>query len=220
MTYGEFAWKDLMEATTRERRRPLVHAVFVAGDPVPFMGIRERDWAYRVKHEVGETMTRPRFRFVVGNSVHGGHRFGLDDLCKPVLDVIGPRASSVWAEVTQGDNPGVGISVLSPPYPPRIDRGIVIERTPGREHHAEITKEMALVPPLGGEGPVGAHITLGKVQMADFGYGTPVRVLFDSLSAVLGGTASRPGDTRIRDLRVVRDHTHLTGAIIRLWHMD
>ena len=64
------------------------------------------------------------------------------------------------------------------------------------------------------------HVTLGRSEFADFGYGTPMRVLLDSLSPVLGGTPVRPGDTRIRDLRVVRDHTRAAGAVVRLWTID
>ena len=64
------------------------------------------------------------------------------------------------------------------------------------------------------------HITLGRIRWTDFGYSSPIRMLFDGLSIVLGGSPTRPGDLRIADLRVSQNTDAATTAEIRIWRID
>ena len=70
---------------------------------------------------------------------------------------------------------------------------IELESTPVGDYRARLFQEFPHVRPLGGHAAVGVHVTLGRLPFGDFGYGTPVRLLFDCLSRVLGGTAARGG---------------------------
>ena len=112
------------------------------------------------------------------------------------------------------------IADTSPPFPPRIDRAIEVEILPTRDNAQKLAAQLATTPALLGDAPVGAHITIGPADPANFGFGGPPRIVLDALSATLGGDLSRPGDLRIHDLRIVRGPARSNTTEIRLWTID
>ena len=219
MTYGDFAWSShLGRSAAKRRRSDRPRPVFVEGDPVPWMDFGEDDWVWRVSRAVRQAVPRPHLVFVVG--ARASSRSSIDDWAKPVLDEISSHPRSVWVELREGDRPGVKINDVAPPFPPKIDRSVEVPFESGRDDLVEIRKALGTINPLRGSGDVGAHFGFGRVQLGDFDYGGPVRVMFDALSKTLGGTEGRPGDLRIRDLRVARDPGRVTGCEVRLWSID
>jgi hypothetical protein len=71
-----------------------------------------------------------------------------------------------------------------------------------------------------GSADVGVHITLRRLTRGDFDYSGNVRVIFDGLSILLGGSLTRQADSRIRDLRVVRDAHAFESTEVRIWQID
>jgi hypothetical protein len=193
MTYGDFAWNDLLrKQTPQRRRRERPRGLFVEGDPVPWMDFGEDDWVWRVSRVVR----------------------------RPVLDVVAEHPRSVWVQLTHGDRPGVKVGDVAPPFPPKIERVVEVPFTSGRDDLVEIRQALAKTPPLRGSGDVGLQLGFGRVPLGNFDYGGPVRVMFDALSKTLGGTEGRPGDLRITDLRVTREPGRIDGCEIRLWSID
>ncbi len=222
MTYGNFAWKDVMDrsanASKRHERTP--SAAFVAGEPVPFMDAGDEDWAWTVSRAYRRQLATPRLDFVVSAWSYAGHRYALDDLAKPVMDVVAKNARTAWVTAHVGDRPGVRIADTAPPFPPRIDRVLEVPIFPTRENVQKLTSELSTAKVLLGEAPVGAHINVGPSDPANFGFGGAPRLVLDALSKPLGGDLSQPGDLRIRDLRVVRSSSRSEGTEIRLWVID
>ena len=219
MTYGDFAWNDLLRRP-RERRRPdPPRAVFVEGDPVAWMDLGEDDWVWTVSRAVRDTIPKPYLTFVLGPT-RPVRRAGIDDYAKPVLDVVSPHARSVWVKLTDGETAGVKIGNVAPPFPPRIDRSIEVPFSSDRDDVREMKEMLARTPPMAGASDVGVHLSFGRVNVGDFDFGGPVRVMFDALSPVLDGTQTNPGDLRIKDLRVTRDQGRIDGCEIRIWAFD
>ena len=71
-----------------------------------------------------------------------------------------------------------------------------------------------------GSADVGVHITLLRLTRGDFDYSGNVRVIFDGVSTLLGGDLDRPADSRIRDLRIVRDAHATQSTEVRIWQID
>jgi hypothetical protein len=213
MTYGDFAWKDLMErsSTATRRVRRQVSAPFVPGEPAPFMDDLEADWSWQVSRTIKTPLICPHLDFVVSSFTRHGRRFGLDDLAKPVIDTVTKRPRSLWIRAERGDNPGVRISEVAPPFPPHIHHMIEVPALAERANVGVLTRTMAAAQKVPGSGPVGVHLTVGPVDIRELGFGGPVRLIFDALATPLGG------DDRIVDLRVVRGQTNGASTEVRLW---
>lgn len=222
MPWGEFAWKDVMERseTATRRKSNRRRAQFISGDPIPFLEAGDADWSWSVSRVVKTPLSRPQLQFTVTSFSYAGHEYGLDDLAQPVLSAVVSRANSVWVTAREGDEPGVRISEVAPPFPPKIDLVLESSYNATRDEITELTKEFEAGGALGGDGPVGAHLTLGPTDVGDFGFGGSTRLVLDALSGALGGRVGRPGDLRIRDLRVVRGPAHGGGTEIRLWTIE
>ena len=221
MTYGDFAWKDVMDrsASASRRHERTTTAAFVQGEPVPFMDAGDEDWAWMVSRAFRRQLATPRLDFTVSSWSYAGHRFALDDLGKPVLESVAKNARSAWVTAHVGDRPGVRIADTAPPFPPRIDRVYEVGAFPTREGAQKLTAALSSAKALLGEAPVGAHINIGPSDPANFGFGA-ARLVLDALSKPLGGDLAHPGDLRIRDLRVVRGSSRAEGTEIRLWVID
>lgn len=221
MTYGDFAWSDVLRRTPTSRRLERPRSLFVEGDPVAWMDPGESDWSWRVSRalrSVREPIVKPHLRFTLGHG-YRSRRASIDDYAKPVLEEVNRYPRSVWVEIRNGDRTGVKIGNVLPPFPPRIER--VIEVPFGSKDDASEMREMlAGAPPLAGASDVGVHLAFGRVNIGNFEFGGPVRLIFDGLSAMLGGSESSPGDLRIKDLRVTRDPGRVDGCEIRLWTID
>jgi hypothetical protein len=216
MTYGDFAWKDVMDRSANATRRVRRHvsAPFIAGEPAPFMDDAESDWAWQVSRVIKTPLICPHLDFVVTSFVRYGRRFALDDLAKPVIDTVTRHPRSMWVRVEHGDSPGVRVSEVAPPFPPHIHHMIELPVLAERANVSVINRDLASVAKVAGSSPVGVHLTVGPVDLRELGFGGPVRILFDALAQPLGG------DDRIIDLRVVRGSSEQRGTEIRMWMID
>lgn len=219
MTYGDFAWNDLLgEKRRRTRRDDRPHARFVQGEPVPWMGHREGAWVWHVTREMPKTLNRPYFAFTL-SSLRSPRRRGLDDFLKPVLDEIRNDPVSLWATLSEGERVGLRIAETSPGFPPVIDRLVEVPLTAGgRIDPRTLAEAVKAHPRLLGRNPVGVHLTVRGLRRTDAAYGGTIRIVFDGLSTLLGGSLESPADTRICDLRVVRD-SRADVAEMRVWEI-
>ena len=216
MTYGDFAWNDLLGADRRRTRRPeRPRARFVDGEPVPWMGAGEGAWTWHVRKELPQPLNRPYFAFTP-DAPRSPRRRGLDDYLKPVLGEMKNDPLSLWATLVEGDRPGLRIADTPPGFPPIIDRVLEVPYSAGGLDPRTLADAVSAQPRLLGRGPVGVHLTLRRILRTDVEYGGAIRVVFDGLSVLLGGDLQSPADTRIWDLRVVRD-SRAEAVEIRLW---
>ena len=192
--------------------------VFVPGEPALFLTAREKEWKALVAQHCPVRLTRPRLGFTVASFRRRGHVFDLDNLTKPVLDVVGGAVESVWATVAEGQVPGVSIGEGTPPPPPRVDFRVSIADPPRRSVRTDQPlPELADVVPVGVNEHLGMRLALhGAQKIGDFGFEGPVKPLIDALAPVLGGRPGRPADHRIKDLRVVQGAAD-DGADVVLW---
>jgi hypothetical protein len=92
----------------------LADRVFVQGEPPSFLTPRENPWKEHVRAALGRQLRNPRLQVVVSSWKRGYQYFDLDNIAKPVLDVIGIDADSVWVCMNVGEAPGVTISEARP----------------------------------------------------------------------------------------------------------
>jgi hypothetical protein len=220
MTYGDFAWNDLLRPQRRrdqvaDRPRPRL----VEGRPVPWMGAGEDAWVWQVQQATKGPLNRPNLTFIL-DQLHSRGRRALDDYLQPIVSSNRVPPVALWARLTEGERTGLRIADSSPPFPPRIERNFEIVSPAGNCEPAavaEAVKEQRVIP---GQTDIGVHLTLRRITRDDFDYGGNVRVIFDGLNELLGGSMSRPADTRICDLRLTVDrHNDLTTEV-RVWQLD
>ena len=220
MTYGDFAWNDLLrQPETGSRRRERTVTPFVEGDPVPYLEYGEDDWAWRVSKVIRHRLMRPRLQIILDEARPPRRAFGIDDYAQPVLAEITRQPNSLWVTVEHGKRAGVKVGDVAPSFPPKIERvgALPFNQRDGAHHTIEEAKK---IDPVFGSGPVGAYLSFGRVDIGNLGFGGAVRALLDALSHPLGGDVDRPGKLRIRDLRVTRDPGLVDEAEVRLWTMD
>lgn len=193
--------------------------VFVKGRPALLLTSGEKAWITTVNGAGVNGLSAPRLRFVVDSWLRGGNRFDLDNLVDLVLKVIGAqRLTSLWARVELGDEPGVEISYGPPPPDPSDATCVHIRAVPSRSDKANPPfAELDSVTALVGDEAIGCRIVLGgDTAGIVFGFYGPIKPTIDGLWPALGGTAGRPADHRIRDLRIETDE-EITGAQVSLW---
>jgi hypothetical protein len=191
----------------------------IAGDPVPWMGAGEDTWAYKVSRALPSPFDRPSFTFVLPRQPNGRRR-ALDDYLQPIMDVKKTPHVSLCARLTEGDNTGLLLDHAPPGFPPRIERLLVIDSPDGQCEPEAVTEAVASTKLILGSADIGVHMTLLRLTRGDFDYSGNVRVIFDGLSTLFGGSLERPADNRIRDLRMVRDAHATQSTEVRIWQID
>lgn len=222
MTKGDFTWQSIEQTRTRSRKRERRDRVggFVAGDPVPYMDSGEDYWSWTIKRAIGIRLAKPHLEFVIDSYERYGHRFGLHDLAKPVLDAVGGEVRAAWVAETDGPENGVRIGDVAAPFPPRVAIEVILEASATRAEAGALREELEAAKLRIGSGPIGVHLTFGRnVVVGDFGFGGPVRILLDAMSAGLGGD-ERSSDLPIRDLRVLRESRMRSGTELRIWPIE
>ena len=183
------------------------------------MGIGEDKWAYKVGRALPSPLDRPFFTFILPRQPSGRRR-ALDDYVQPIMDVKKTTHVSLCARLEEGDNTGLRIEEAPPAFPPRIERILAIDTPDGYCEPPAVTEAVAGSHLILGSADIGVHITLPRLTRGDFDYSGNVRVIFDGLSTLLGGTLERPADSRIRDLRIVRDAHATQSTEVRIWQID
>ena len=179
------------------------------------MGAGEGAWMWHVARELPKPLNKPYFSFTVPN-LRSPRRRGLDDYLRPILDEMKNDPISLWATLNDGERTGLRIADTGPGFPPIIDRVLEVPYSAGGLDPRTLSQAVSAQPRLLGRGPVGVHLTVRALTRRDCDYGGTIRVVFDALSILLGGDLEKPADTRIWDLRVVRD-SRSEVAEVRLW---
>lgn len=218
MTYGEFAWKDLMRSALRDRSRGHEErpTLFVTGQPILAGDAGDARWSYKVQQAARRQILRPRLGFVVASGMLGRRAFSLRGLAAPVVAAVAPAARSLWVQVATGDRLGVAIGTARPSFPPRIDRLVELDAAVDGSARADLAAEVARLRPWAGDQPLGVHITLhgAALGMARDG---ELASLMAALGPMLGGSSGHPGEARIVDLRVLTETRLDHSAEVRLW---
>jgi len=148
--------------------------------------------------------------------------FDLDNLAKPVLDVVSPDPESVWVTVTVGDAEGVRINDEAPPPLDTSIFDIGIGDPPRRSVRAapvlgELRTASVLEPvtqPLGLE----LFFDSASVRIGRFDFEGPIKPLIDALAPILGRGRQGPADHRVRELRIRRGaQPERHGVRVRAW---
>lgn len=198
-----------------------VEPVFVPGEPALLLTAREQKWRAAVQGCGLSGLSSMRLRFVVSSWRRRGHPFDLDNLVDPVIaEVAAPPAQrrSLWATVEVGVAPGVGITSGPPPPTPGDALRVHLRNPPRRSARTEDRlAELVDAVVLGTEEACGCALVLGgDTKGLVFGFEGPVKPTLDALWPLLGGTAHRPADHRITDLRV-QLNPGANGIAVALW---
>lgn len=198
-----------------------VEPVFVHGEPALLLTAREREWRTTLRGCGVSGLSSVQLRFVVTSWRRRGHVFDLDNLVDPVVAVVAAPPAlrrSLWATVEVGDQPGVAIA--SGPPPPLPSEALRVHlRTPPRRsvRTDDRLSELLDAVIIGTDESCGCSLVLGNdTKGLVFGFEGPVKPTIDALWPLLGGTAHRPADHRITDLRVQLDPT-IVGIAASVW---
>jgi hypothetical protein len=194
--------------------------MFIAGEPAVFWGKGDQGWRELLRASGLAGVDTLSLRFVVSSFRRRSNWFDLDNLVVPVLSAVGARTlQSVWATVETGGIPGVHLGHDVPPPAPEARLRSALRTPPvGSVHSAAPLAEFAEAVVLGTDEPLGCEIVLGPA-VGPFVWGEfrgPAKPIIDSLWPLVGGTAGKQADHRIRDLRVHPD-VGCTGATVALW---
>lgn len=181
--------------------------VFVSGEPAVYWGSGEASWKDKVKQVATDSYLHPRLQFLVGSYLKGGHRFDLDNLAKPVLDLVTAEAETVWVAMTKSQTPGVFIQEEEPGRLTLIDRAYYLEAPPKKSVKLVVSlPELAGAILLGFAEPVSIQLIFDDPQTRiwDFSMEGPIKCVIDALWPVLGGAPNQGHDHRMRELRIFR----------------
>jgi hypothetical protein len=200
----------------------IAESTFVEGRPALFLTPREPVWRELVRAAGIQARTIPRLTFIVSGFRRGGQDFDVDNLAKPVLEIVSTDPTSVWVRVEEGTREGVLIEDGVPPPAERTDLLLdVLEPRRRSVRPAVPLQEASGMPVLGtANAPIGLEIAFDDEmeRIGDFGFAGPVKPLIDSLGTVLGTYAGGPRDYRIKELRIRRgERPSARGARLRLW---
>lgn len=205
----------------------MTNSVFVPGEPPVFdvkKSERLREWMQKIESAYARQASHPRLRFVVGAWQRWYNYFDLDNLCKPVLEVIAKDAESLWATMELGDQPGVYISDFMPPTPPHVDGTFYIVHAPmTSKKQDEALPELVDANRIGTDEPLGVLLRFdsGKLSVGyksiDFG---PVKAALDALTQLVGMHKKQVADHRIHELRVLKGaRPESDGVTIDVWRL-
>ncbi len=221
---GLVAPDDTPAVSTSAPGDELADHIFVEGEPPSFLTPRENPWKEQVRAALARQLRNPRLQFVVSSWKRGCQYFDLDNIAKPVLDVIGIEADSVWVSVTVGEPPGVVISEARPQSVVNLLSEIHIAQPPTRSiKRLPALPELAGLPPIGTDEPLGVGLAFSAatVRVGDFGFEGPIKSLIDAMGPVLGTYHQGSADYRIRELRVTRGIAPSeSGVTVGFWLLE
>lgn len=197
---------------------------FVAGKPITDIwappGLA---WRSRLEAQLSGPLLHPRLHFVRNDK----HRYDIDNLAYPVLDVLGPQSCvSVWATVEVGIPEGVWVSDEYPP--PAEGESVYIacppsSSVPGRPPLPELVDRVA---PPDGHSPLGLALAFdsGDTRVASLSFEGPTKSLIDDLGPLLGVQPYMgrmvSNDRRVKELRITRGHAPAqTGVTVTVWKL-
>ncbi len=194
-----------LEADRRQIASVAKASVWIPGEPVLFMGRREKEWQQAIADAVGAaTHTHPRLLFRVAAFRRRGHYFDLDNLLKPAIDELAGPIDSVWASIHEAEEPGLEISDERAPDPPEESIQFRIEEPASSSVKREApVPEVLAIGALGVDEPVGIDLAFDdEAPLSDFGFTGPIKPSLDMLGPMLGTYGQGAADYRIRELRV------------------
>lgn len=183
---------------------------FIRGEPPTFLTKNEKAWKVTISTVCSHTLKNPHLKFIVSSWQRNYNYFDLDNLSKPVLDVVGKGASTVWVSMQLGQPAGVHISEeISLSSLNLYEEHLYIANPPTRSIRAS-----APLPELQGRCILGSNEPLGlKLQfdsntarIGDFGFEGPIKPLIDSLGPLLGTYHQGAVGYRIHEIHISRGY--------------
>lgn len=193
--------------------------VFVCGRPSLFLTPRERAWREVVRASGVTGLVNPRLAFTVASNRRGGQNFDIDNLAKPVLEIVATDPASIWVTVSVGTAEGVLIDDAGPPIASSVEFEVDVPSPRRRSVRPLIplveTHGMPVIEPI--DATVGLELSFDAASepIGDFGFEGPIKPLIDALGDVLGTYSAGPRDYRVRELRV-RKGQRPGGSCVRL----
>jgi hypothetical protein len=184
----------------------MARAGFVPGEPAVFLGKGEREWKAAVQSTGVGTIRHPHLDFVVSSFKRRGHYFDIENLAKPVLDVVGAGAEMLWVTMREGQQPGVEICDERPPLASGVVFSTYVAAPPTRSIRQAPPPELLAAPALGTDEPLGLELRFDSAacRVWDCGFEGPIKALIDACGSMLGTYYQGARDYRIRELRVRR----------------
>jgi hypothetical protein len=197
---------------------------FVMGEPPSFFTRNEADWKAAIRRACSNTLQHPCLRFVVSSWQRCSNYFDLDNISKPVLDVVGKEATTVWVSEELGESSGVAIGDEVPPLPPELcEEPIYIANPPTQSVRSSIPlPELENRKMVGNDEPLGLVLTFdsNEARVGDFGFEGPIKPLIDRLGPLLGTYSQGVADYRIHEIRIFKGHQpDDSGVTVGLWFL-
>lgn len=200
---------------------------FIEGEPATFFTQSEAAWKMRLEGELQDFPVRPDYgvtlEFVVTAWRRRGHSFDIDNLAKPVFDLLRrPQVEFVEIGMKKGTAPGVRVRVSDqrPPAPQAIRlwmRRLLV----GSQKHEGIHPSLRGHLPVASDCPLRVSLLFFEpVLLTDFGFTGSVKPTLDQLWPIIGGTAGRPRDDRIRHLTAQYSDQRMTGVEIGIDELE
>jgi hypothetical protein len=184
-----------------------MQSLFVRGETPSFLTAREVPWKKVLTQALLGMWRHPRLEFRVAAWQRGFQHFDLDNLYKPVLDLVGSNAASVWRRIALGEPAGVHLWEERPPSPPTPLLRVELPNPPTRSLRREhALPELVGVSAIEGDALLGVSLAFHSptVRVGDFGFDGPVKALLEAMGPVFGTYREGPRDYRLGDLRIER----------------
>lgn len=193
----------------------------IRGEPATFLTSKEKPWKTLLKEGLDGFFVPPNHglhvRFTVTSWKRRGHAFDLDNLAKPVLDLLKDVAPVfVEARVNLGDRPGVEITTSRTPTFSASGSSFWIRKPPVRSTKSlEVHPDLVGVPKIPSERPVRVFLAVHEpLPVTDFGFTGFVKPTLDLLWPIFGGRPGAPRDDRVRFLVVTGSDGRASGVTV------
>jgi hypothetical protein len=181
-------------------------------------------WKEQAQRELLGLWRHPRLDYLLDSWTRGGNFFDLDNLCKPILELIGRNAEAVWARMQLGEPAGLYVSEELPVPPPAASRAFEVRNPPRRSvKGVPALKELDSQLPIPGDDSLGVDLAFfdAAIPVADFGFEGPVKALLDALKPLFGTYSQSAKDYRIRELRIRRGvRPEADGVLVTIWSLE
>jgi len=196
----------------------------IEGEPPTFRSPNEQAWQSAIRRVCPDSLKNPCLKFTVKSWLRNSNYFDLDNISKPVLDVVGKEATSIWVAVDIGEPAGVVINDEIPPLLPELCEGpIHIANPPVQSRRqSDPLSELEGRKIIGSTEPLGLIIAVDsdEVQIANFDFNGPIKPLIDKLGPLLGTDHQGVADHRIHEIRISKGHLFGgKGVSIGLWFL-
>lgn len=198
-------------------------AVWIEGEPTSFLTPLESAWKEKLRSRlvgfIGPAGAGIRLSFKVTSWKRRGNHFDIDNITKPVLDVLGfADALFVDTAAELSSNPGVEVAFAHDHR--RLGdaahfwiKSAIVGSVRRPDPHRDLPHDLK----FSGAAPLRVHLTIHEpLLLTNFGFTGFVKPTLDSLWPVLGGSSLTPSDHRIHHLIVARSSERPSGVSVAI----